>query len=128
MWRMPDLLSLSTVLLPSFGKINQYNIRVVPQAVKYDLFAIRGDVEGPHGIGIVEMSKQTSLHCREIEQPEILRQKQSLHVDQALSVWQKTGTNGMATHPDCRQIHAGSIGTNGKQRSRSGDVGSGIHN
>ena len=45
----------------SFWQINQNDIGVLPQAVEYDLLAIRRDVEGPHGRAVVEVGERAGL-------------------------------------------------------------------
>jgi hypothetical protein len=54
-------------------QIDEHDIRIITQAVEYDLFAVGRDIERAHSGGAVQMSELAALPCGQIENPEILR-------------------------------------------------------
>ena len=67
-------------------QVNEDDIRVVTQAVEYDLLTVRRDIKRAHSGGAVQMSELAALPCGQIENPEVLRSERSLHIDQTLAV------------------------------------------
>ena len=65
---------------------------VVAGSVEDDLLAIGMDVEAPHRRLITQPGELTTLFRRQIQKPEILREGESLQVDQAGTVGQEPGS------------------------------------
>src|SRR5262245_38297501 len=90
-------------------QIDEHDIRIIMQAVEYDLFAVGRDIERAHSGGAVQTSELAALPCGQIENPEVLRSQRSLHIDQILAVAGEPGTLPATANPDLRQFNGTSI-------------------
>src|SRR4030095_9648947 len=67
-------------------EFDEHDIRRVARSVEDDLLSVGTDVEAPHAHRIVESSQLTAPARLQVEQPEVLRDIQALHINQSATV------------------------------------------
>jgi hypothetical protein len=68
------------------------------------------------------------LFRRQVEQPEVLRGKWSLRVDEGAAIWKESIALSFDPKPAGRQFDIRPVGPNGQERRIDADVGPGVDN
>src|SRR6185295_7055005 len=93
----------------SVSKLDQDDVRIFPHSVEHDLLAVGGHIERLRRSGVVQAAQLARLFRRQVEQPEVLRRKRSLCVDERQAVWQESIALALNAKPDFRQIDLGAV-------------------
>ena len=88
----------------SSSKVDQDDVRVFPYSVEHDPPAIRGHIEGSRGSGVVEAGQLARLVRRQVEQPEVLRRKRPLRVNESQAIWKEPVAFSFDPQPNCRHL------------------------
>ena len=99
-------------------QLDEDDVGRVPCPVEDDLLSVRADIEAPHRLAMVERGQLAALPGLQIEEPEILRDDQALHVHEPATVGHESGSDAAAFTPylDGGESDGRSVGLDGEQR------------